>query len=349
MKTEAVYRWVARRALLVAAFGGLVACGGSESVIIVYSPHGPEQLRLFERSFESLNPAIDVQWVDMGSQEILDRVRSERPNPQGDVWYGGPDVFFARAAAEGLLEAYRPGWAEAVPPEARGADDLYYGVYFTPAVITFNSDAVAADEAPQDWDEILAPRWKGKVLIRDPLASGTMRTIFGMVMYRSIQETGDTAAGYEWLRRLDGQTKEYVLNPAILYQKLARQEGLVTLWNLPDVLRVQQQGLPLDYVLPASGTPVLVDGIAVIKGSRHPQLAHAFVDYIGSVEGQLLAARQAYRNVARTDLPSDSLPDWLVRVLDQLRPMDLDWEMLEARGREWMKYWDSQIRGSSRR
>ena len=108
MKTEAVFRRAARRALLVAALGGVFACGGSESVIIVYSPHGPEQLRLFERSFESLNPAIDVQWVDMGSQEILDRVRSERPNPQGDVWYGGPDVFFARTAAEGLLEAYRP-------------------------------------------------------------------------------------------------------------------------------------------------------------------------------------------------------------------------------------------------
>jgi hypothetical protein len=26
--------------------------------------------------------------------------------------------------------------------------------------------------------------------------------------------------------------------------------------------------------------------------------------------------------------------------------MDLDWDLLEARGREWMRYWDSHIRGS---
>lgn len=327
----------------------LAACGESRVVLTVYSPHGREQLILFEERFEANHPDVDLQWVDMGSQEVLDRVRSERANPQADVWYGGPEVFFSRAAAEGLLEPYRPAWADAVLPEARGPNDLYYGVYLTPAVITFNNEALARDEAPQDWDDILDPRWAGKVLIRDPLASGTMRTIFGMVMYRSLEETGDTEAGYTWLRRLDAQTKEYVLNPAMLYQKLARQEGLVTLWNLPDVLRVRRQGFPLGYVLPASGTPVLVDAIAVIKGARQPELAGAFVDYVGSMEGQLLAARRAFRNLTRTDIPTDSLPAWLVEVSAELRPMQLDWGLLETYGRDWMKYWDAHIRGSGER
>jgi iron(III) transport system substrate-binding protein len=304
---------------------------------------------LFEERFEADNPGVDVQWVDMGSQEALDRVRSERANPQGDVWYGGPALFFSRAAAEGLLAPYRPSWADAVLPEARGPGDAYFGVYLTPAVIAYNSDAVSRDEAPRDWDEILDPKWKGKVLIRDPLASGTMRTIFGMVMFRSLEMTDDADSGYEWLRRLDGQTKEYVLNPAILYQKLARQEGVVTLWNLPDVLRVRDQGFPLDYVLPESGTPVLVDGIAVIEGTGQPELARAFVEYIGSVQAQLLAARRAFRNLTRTDIPNDSLPDWLVAVNSELEPMDVDWQLLEEQGRKWMRYWDANIRGCGRR
>lgn len=336
------------RLSIVLALTGLVACGDAGTVLTVYSPHGPEQLALFEERFEAANPGVDVQWVDMGSQEVLDRVRSERANAQGDVWYGGPAMFFARAAAEDLLEPYRPSWADAVPPEAQGAGDLFFGVYRTPAVIAFNSEAVTREEAPQDWDDILAPRWKGTVLIRDPLASGTMRMIFGMVMYRGIERTGGTDAGYDWLRRLDGQTKDYVLNPALLYQRLARQEGTVTLWNLPDVLRVREQGFPLDYVLPASGTPVLIDAIAVIKGTGQPQLARAFVEYIGSLEGQLIAARQAFRNLTRTDVPVDSLPEWLVRVSNELRPMELDWALLEERGREWMRYWDSNIRGAGR-
>jgi iron(III) transport system substrate-binding protein len=74
------------------------------------------------------------------------------------------------------------------------------------------------------------------VLIRDPIASGTMRAIFGLIIDRGIKATGDTAAGFAWLRRLDAQTKEYVLNPTLLDQKLIRQEGLVSLWDLPDIL-----------------------------------------------------------------------------------------------------------------
>ncbi len=334
---------------IVAAIFCLGACAESGDVLTVYSPHGTEQLVVFEQRFESLNPGVDLQWVDMGSQEVLDRVRSERANPQADVWYGGPEVFFSRGAAEGLLEPYRPSWADAVPPQARGADDLYFGVYLTPAVITYNSDALSREEAPKDWDEVLDPRWQGKVLIRDPIASGTMRMIFGMIIYRGLQATGDTAAGYDWLRRLDGQTKEYVLNPTLLYQKLVRREGLVTLWNLPDVLQLKAQDFPLDYVLPASGTPVLVDGIAIVKGARRLDLAKSFVEYVGSVDGQLLGARVTFRNITRSDIPEDSLPGWLIEVNRELRPIMLDWELLETRGREWMRYWDSHIRGSAKR
>ncbi len=338
-----------RSDLLLIGLIMVTGCAEPGAVLTVYSPHGRDHLVLFEDRFEALHPDVNVQWVDMGSQEVFDRVRSERANPQADVWFGGPEVFFARAAAEGLLEPYRPVWADSVLPAARGPDDLYFGVYLTPAVITFNSDAVSRDQAPQDWDDVLDPRWRGQVLIRDPLASGTMHTIFGMIMYRGLQATGDTAAGYEWLRRLDAQTKEYVLNPAILYQKLARREGLLTLWDLPDVLHVQGRGFPLDYVLPKSGTPVLVDGIAVIKGAEQPELARAFVDYVGSVEGQLIAARRAFRNLTRTDIPADSLPEWLVQVTGELKPMDLDWDLLEAHGREWMRYWDAHIRGRGQR
>ncbi len=337
------------RAICATALPCLAGCAEPGARLTVYSPHGTEQLVVFEQRFEALNPGIDLQWVDMGSQEVLDRVRSERANPQADVWYGGPEVLFSRAAVDGLLEPYRPSWAESVPPEARGPNDLYFGVYLTPAVITFNSDALSRAEAPRDWDDVLDPRWKGKVLIRDPIASGTMRMIFGMIIYRGLQATGDTAAGYAWLRRLDAQTKEYVLNPTLLYQKLVRQEGLVSLWNLPDVLQLQAQDFPLDYVLPASGTPVLVDGVAVVKGARRRDLAEAFVEYVGSVEGQLLAARQAFRNITRSDIPEDSLPEWLIEVNRELQPIRLDWELLETRGREWMRYWDTHIRGSGRR
>ena len=302
-----------------------------------------------ERAFEQRRPDIDVRWLDMGSQAILDRVRFERVNPQADVWFGGPSSIFDRGIRDSLLAPYHPTWAEHVSASGRGPDDLYFPVYRTPAVIAFNSRAVSRAEAPRDWDEILEPRWKNKVIIRDPMASGTMRAIWGLILVRSLRQTGDTAAGMAWLRRLDGQTKTYTINPALLYEKLARQEGLVSLWDLQDILISENKGMPLGYVFPRSGTVVIDDAIGLVRGTRHPEAARAFIDYVGSQEAQLLAARGVFRLPARTDLPSDSVPRWVAEVEREMVVAEMDWDLLSRCGQDWMSYWDQHERGTGKR
>jgi iron(III) transport system substrate-binding protein len=169
-----------------------------------------------------------------------------------------------------------------------------------------------------------------------------------MIIERGIKQTGDTAASFAWLRRLDGQTKEYVLNSTLLDQKIVRQEGLVTIWDLPDIQINIRDGLQLGYVFPKSGTPVIEDAIAVARHARHEAAAHAFVEWVGSVEAQLLAARQVYRLPAREDLPPDSLPPWVRDVRRQMKVADVDWDMLAQRGAEWMRYWDENVRGKGK-
>lgn len=314
--------------------------------VVVYSPHGRDQLTLLEQAFEAKRPDIDIRWLDMGSQEILDRLRFERVNPQADVWFGGPTTIFDRGVADSLLAPYRPEWAPHVGLRGVGPRDLYYPVYRTPAVIAYNNQAVTADEAPTDWDEVLEPKWHQKVLIRDPMASGTMRAIWGLILYRSIRRTGDTAQGMAWLRRLDGQTKAYALNPAILDEKLARREGLLTLWDLPDILISRSKGMPFGYTFPRSGTVVIDDAIGLVRGSRRPEAAQAFIDYVGSEEAQILCAREVFRLPARRGLPPDSVPGWVAEVEREMVVADMDWGLLARRGTEWMSYWDRHVRGT---
>lgn len=340
-----------RRGAWIAGLAAATACTGADSgePLVVYSPHGRDLLRTFEKRFEAQHPDVDVQWADMGSQEVLDRVRSERANPQADVWWGAPSDMFARAADEDLLEPFTPSWADALPEGARDSRDRWVATYRTPEVIAYNDEAVAPEEAPADWDEVLDPKWRGKVLIRDPLASGTMRTIFGAIMYREYLRTGDPEAGYEWLLRLDAQTKEYVLNPTLLYQKLARREGLVTLWDMPDILRLRAStDFPIDYVLPAGGTPVVIDAIALVKGGPNPGRARQFVEFVGNRESLLLAANGYFRIPARSDLPEESLPDWLREAEPRIVPMEVDRELVGERTPQWLRHWDRHIRGRGR-
>jgi iron(III) transport system substrate-binding protein len=324
----------------------LLGCGrDSRTPLVIYSPHGRDLLTLFERRFEQLHPDVDVRWLDMGSQEVYDRLRSERANPQADVWFGGPATIFARGAADTLVEPFRPSWAAAIGPHGRGPGDQYFAVFETPAVIVYAAQAVRSDSAPQDWDDLLLPKWKGQVLIRDPMASGTMRAVWGMLIARGLKQTGDTAAGFQWLRRLDAQTKEYVQNAALLDQKIVRQEGLVTIWDLPDIQINIRDGLQLGYVFPKSGTAVIEDAIAVVRNARHRDVARRFVEWVGSAEAQILAAREVYRLPARLDLPVDSLPAWVRDVRRRMTVADVDWDVLAAHEAQWMRYWDENVRG----
>jgi iron(III) transport system substrate-binding protein len=339
-----------RSSIICVGLLALAGCssGGGKTPIVVYSPHGKEMLEEFERQFEAAHPETDVQWLDMGSQDAYDRVRTERDNPQADVWWGAPMTAFARAEEEGLLERYVPSWDSAEAPEFKSPRGYWYGTFITPEVIMYNTEMIASQDAPKDWDELLEPQWRDKIIIRYPLASGTMRIIFSALIQREIARTADSTAGFRWLQRLDANTKTYVADPTQLYLGVARQEAPLTVWDLPDVqLQVETNHYPFGYVIPASGTPLVTDCIAIVKGAKHPEQARAFYEFVTSRESMIRQAAGYYRIPSRRDIPASSLPPWISKLT--LRPMDVDWKSIALHEKEWMKEWDEQVKGSGKR
>lgn len=325
-------------ALLLSALSG---CGGDDrEKLVVYSPHGKEMLREYERTFEAAYPDVDVQWIDMGGQDAYDRIRTESNNPQASVWWGGASTTFDHAAAEGLLEPYEPSWAAVTPVSARHVDGQWYGTYFTPEVITYNTRTLDEEAVPRDWDDLLEDRWRGRILIRYPLASSTMRTIFGALIMR--QPTVED--GYRWLARLDRNVKTYTADPTQLYLRLAREEGDVSLWNMPDTyIQADVNGYPFDAIIPSSGTPVLTDGIAIVRNAPNLERAKQFYEFVTADSALVHQAHAYYRIPVRTDIPQNRLPDWIRRA--RIVPMDIDWERLAEEGPEWMQFWDENIKG----
>jgi iron(III) transport system substrate-binding protein len=176
-----------------------------------------------------------------------------------------------------------------------------------------------------------------------------MRAIFGGILARSVAQTGSTAAGWRWLARLDAQTREYTFNPALMYERLKRGDGLITLYNMPDIATLgQRTGAPVAYVLPASGTPVLVDAIAVLRGARQPALARAYYEYVSTPEALLYAADSLQRIPARTDLPAERLPRWMADAAARLKPFAGDRKLLGDSLDAWMKHWDARVRNRYR-
>ena len=331
--------------ILYALLAVLIGCSSSQKrSLVVYSPHGKEMLAAFEKQYEALHTDVDVQWLDMGSQDAYDRIRTERENPQADIWWGAPSTTFAKAEAEGLLEQYVPSWDGAIGDELKSAQQCWYGTFITPEVLMYNNRVLTEETAPKDWDDLLDREWKDKIIIRYPLASGTMRIIYSALIQREMRRTGRLEDGLRWLRRLDANTKNYAADPTQLYLKIAREEGLVTLWNLPDViLQVKVNGYPFGYTIPSSGTPLITDCIAIVKGTKNRKEAERFYEFVTSRASMVRQAAEFYRIPARTDIPPAELPAWISSL--RMKAMPVDWSELTANEKEWMKRWDDEVRG----
>ncbi|KOS66185.1 iron ABC transporter substrate-binding protein [Lysinibacillus contaminans] len=310
--------------------------------LVIYTGRDEEMVQGVIDQFNEKYPDIEVDFLTMGAQQILERLRGEKANPQADFWWGGTQSALIVGANEDLLHGWDPSFTSAIDATHKDAEGRWFGEMLLPEVIMINSDTLTKETGPQDWDELLDPKWKDQILIRGVLASGTMRTIYSSMIVRQDADTPEK--GYDWLLKLDANTKEYTQDPNALYLKLTRQEGSVSLWNLQDILlKKHTTDYPFDYIYPKSGAPILVDGVGVVNNAKNLENAKLFVEFIFEKEMVTKLANDYYQIPTRSDIDKATMPEWY-KELD-LKTFDIDWELMSEKEAEWMEYWDTNVKG----
>lgn len=319
-----------------------VATTSPSGKLVIYTGRDEEMVQNVIDQFNEKYPDIEVEFLTMGAQQILERLRGEKANPQADFWWGGTQSALIVGANEDLLHAWQPSFIDAIDTAHKDVDGRWFGEMLLPEVIMINSDLLTKETGPQDWDDLLDPKWKDQILIRGVLASGTMRTIYSSMIVRQGADSPDK--GYEWLLQLDANTKEYTQDPNALYLKLTRQEGSVSLWNLQDILlKKYTTDYPFDYIYPKSGAPILVDGVAVVNNAENLENAKLFVEFLFEKEMVTQLANDYYQIPTRSDIDKGSMPEWYQEL--DLKTFDIDWQLMSDKEAEWMEYWDNNIKG----
>ncbi len=333
-------------ALLAIAVALASGCSKDDRIpLVVYSPHGEDILREFEAAFEAKRPDVDVRWFNLPSGDCLDRIRGERAHPNCDVWWGAASTSFAKAAADGLLEPYRPTFAAALPDNAHDAAWNWSAEFVLPYVFVFSDQKVAAADAPADWDDLAGPAWADRIVLRFPMKSG-LRTVFShLVDWKS--GGGDAAPGFDLLARLHRNTRRYVNDPTELFQTVTQEAGgVITIWNLTDALfQRDRYHYPFGWKMPKSGAPIVMDSIALVKSGgdeRRAGAAREFYEFAGSFESLRKLMAEHYRIPARTDVPDDIRPDWQRGLAVPALPADAARAALHEE--EWMRRWDEQVK-----
>jgi len=238
---------------------------------------------------------------------------------------------------DSLLEAYEPAWSGAVAAEHRDAQHRWYATHLSPLAILYNTTAYSAEAVPQTWDDLIAPEWAGKIALRKPLASGTMRTFLAAMIMRA----PDEESGFAWLRKLHANTATYPESPNLLFDHLKRNPERISVWLRPDILMQRDRnGFPFGAHVP-DPSPVLTEGIAILRDAPHMDWAIRFYDFVTSPE-MLVQQAAAYAKLpARTDVEAAQLPAWMTAREVQAMPLDAA-EMREKEG-AWMSRWEREV------
>lgn len=315
--------------------------GSTASNLIIYTGRDKNEVAAVVAQFTQKYPQYQgkVDTVILGAQAALDRLRAEKANPQAGFLWGGTLQGLQQAADEGLLTPSTPANIALIDAARRDAQGRWFAEMLLPEVIVYNHDLLKPEQAPKDWDDLITPAFKGKIVIRDVMPSGTMRTIYSAMIVRA----ASPEAGYAWLKKLDVNTAIYTPTPDDMYLKLDRGVGTITLWNLQDALiQHLKNNRPWSYVMPASGVPVLLDGVGVVNNPKSKAAAEDFQNFLLEPQLQLQLARDYYQ-IPAMQVPDAGKPEWLAKL--EIKEMKIDWAVMSQKQSEWMDYWSQNIKG----
>ena len=182
-------------ALLVSAAVIAPPAFAASDVVTIYAADGLHDGKgsWFETQFDAFTKAtgVKVQYVEGGSGGVVERVAKEKSNPQADVLVTLPP-FIQRAEAEGLLQKFKPAAASVID----GGDDSYQPLVFN--YLSFIYDSAVLKTPPATYEDLLDPKFKGKIQYSTPGQAGDGTA----VMLQVIHSFGGKDAGFEFFKKL---------------------------------------------------------------------------------------------------------------------------------------------------
>lgn len=312
-----------------------------EKELIVYSTHPEDMLTVIADKFEE-KTGVKVEFINLKGA-LAERVRSEKDNPQADIMYGGSVSLYSSLAKDQCFAKVEPSWANDLPENLKSPDSVWYATMQTPVVFFYNSEKLAKEDVPKTWADLADPRYEGKICSRDGLSSSQRATV-ASILY-TYDKKGEIDAAWDYLKKLDANTKSYYNSGSQHFQAVGKGEAPVSYGVHSAIIQNRDKNnLPLEIVIPEDGAVLIPDGVAAINKAPHPAAAAAFVEFVGSEEVQAMLANQFQRYPVLKAATKQG-PDWMQV---EMTAMDIDWAKLSEKEGEWIQKWEDEIRSADK-
>jgi iron(III) transport system substrate-binding protein len=255
-----------------------VEAGKKEGKVVVYGSVPPQSMEGLHQAFKK-KYGIEVEYWRGSSTQVSERALTEwrAGKPGYDVVEGNRGVQLIMKD-DGLFAKYIPPASEKFPARFKEKDNLITPWRVLPISILYNTEMVKPADLPKTLDDLLNPKWSGKISIPDPTRHTTTAQFLWNLRRKEFK-------GDKWLDYVKALAKQ---NP-ILVESLApvtttiiKGEAAV---GITYIKYIKQYKGPVDYV-PMDQYLTDPNYLSLSAKSTRANAAKLYIDFACGAEGQ---------------------------------------------------------------
>jgi iron(III) transport system substrate-binding protein len=252
-----------------------------EGVLVVYTSMSVDQAQRILDVFKTRYPFLKTTMFRAVGERLLTKIMTEAQAGKYDfdaVQSAESQAYFLKK--KNLLQRYVSPEAKHIQKPFFDPDGYWTAVYIMPNVIAYNTRMVKRNEVPKADEDLLQPKWKGKMGM-----DHTKPEWFAWKLKRMGEEKG-----LAYMKKLGAQEFRLYAGLSVVTNLLAAGEfPLVLNTYLHNVEDIKRKGAPVDWI---AQDPIFTkfQPLGIGSKAQHPNAAKLFTDFMLSEEGQKVIA-----------------------------------------------------------
>jgi len=250
-----------------------------EGALVWYMSASIEDAQAILLAFNKKYPFLKTDFFRAGSARLFNRIMNEAR--AGKVLF---DLVAVRGlethqlVKAGLLQPYVSPESAAYPAGFKDSKGYWVDYFNSYNVIGYNTQLVAREQAPKSWEDLLDPKWKGKIALDEENFS----------WYGAMTQKWGKEKTQRYMRALAKQDIQLRNGQTLIAQLMAAGEFSVAMVLAHRIEKMKEQGAPVAWVTTLDPVTVSLHPIGIAAKAPHPNAAKLFVDFILSKDGQQL-------------------------------------------------------------
>ncbi|SKA16483.1 iron(III) transport system substrate-binding protein [Enhydrobacter aerosaccus] len=259
----------------------LIDAANKEGKVTYYTAMDLSVAEPMARAFEAKYAGIKVTVERTGSERLFNRIAQEQSSRlfRVDVVNSADAAHFQPWKREGWLAPFvAEAVARDVPAEMVDADGMFCNQRTHLSTIAYNSKLIAPEDGPKGFQDLLDPKYVGKLVKGHPGYSGTIMTATQQIARE---------LGWPYLEKLSKQKVLQVQSATEPPKKIEAGERAIAV-DGSDYLfwMAKERGSPIEVVHAVEGTPLITNPMGIFRSAPNPNAARLLVSWIMSPEGQ---------------------------------------------------------------